>query len=125
MYRVHLHLGYKVNQRVNAYLRQIVSDLSASGELPPQVHDYSVYDKPGAIGSFRFCLIRKTLAPESDVEQRERHAIAMKYAIRRFAGSPVQWFGLENSSVFYEYVPLFTKFKPVDRIARVAVEERC
>ena len=125
VYRVHLYLGYKVNQRVNAYLRQIVSDLSASGELPPQVHDYSVYDKPGMIGSFRFCLIRKTLAPESDVEQRERHAIAMKYAIRRFAGSPVQWFGLENSSVFYEYVPLFTKFKPVDRIARVAVEERC
>ena len=125
VYRVHLYLGYKVNQRVNAYLRQIVSDLSASGELPPQVHDYSVYDKPGVIGSFRFCLIRKTLAPESDVEQRERHAIAMKYAIRRFAGSPVQWFGLENSSVFYEYVPLFTKFKPVDRIARVAVEERC
>ena len=124
VFRVHLYLGYKVNQRVNAYLRQIVSDLSASGELPPQVHDYSVYDKPGVIGSFRFCLIRKTLAPESDVEQRERHAIAMKYAIRRVAGSPVQWFGLENSSVFYEYVPLFTKFKDVERIERVAVEER-
>ncbi|WP_281656564.1 KUP/HAK/KT family potassium transporter [Collinsella stercoris] len=124
VFRVHLYLGYKVNQRVNAYLRQIVSDMSASGELPPQVHDYSVYDKPGSIGSFRFCLIRKTLAPESDVEQRERHAIAMKYAIRRVAGSPVRWFGLENSSVFYEYVPLFTKFKPVDRMERVSVEER-
>ena len=124
VFRVHLYLGYKVNQRVNAYLRQIVSDMSASGELPPQVHDYSVYDKPGSIGSFRFCLIRKTLAPESDVEQRERHAIAMKYAIRRVAGSPVQWFGLENSNVFYEYVPLFTKFKPVDRMERVSVEER-
>ncbi len=49
----------------------------------------------------------------------------MKYAIRRFAGSPVQWFGLENSSVFDEYVPLFTKFTPVARIARGAVEERC
>ncbi|MFR3452287.1 MAG: hypothetical protein ACLTSX_12795 [Collinsella sp.] len=46
----------------------------------------------------------------------------LKYAIRRFAGSPVQWFGLENSSVFYEYVPLFTKFKPVNRIKRVEVE---
>ena len=121
-FRVHLHLGYKVNQRVNAYLRQIVSDLSASGELPPQIHDYSVYREPGTIGAFKFCMVRKTLAPESDVESQERHAIALKYAIRRFAGSPVQWFGLENSSVFYEYVPLFTKFKPVDRIKRVEVE---
>ena len=48
----------------------------------------------------------------------------MKYAIRRVAGSPVRWFGLENSNVFYEYVPLFTKFKPVDRMERVSVEER-
>ena len=27
VFRVHLYLGYKVNQRVNAYLRQVVSDL--------------------------------------------------------------------------------------------------
>ena len=45
------------------------------------VYKRQVYEEPGTIGSFRFCLIRKTLAPESDVEQRERHAIAMKYAI--------------------------------------------
>lgn len=119
VFRVHLYLGYKVNQRVNAYLRQVVSDLSASGELPPQTHEYSVYKKPGPIGSFRFCMLRKTLAPESDVDSRERSAIALKYTIRRFAGSPARWFGLESSSVFYEYVPLFTKFKEVDRMTRI------
>lgn len=119
VFRVHLYLGYKVNQRVNAYLRQVVSDLSASGELPPQTHEYSVYKKPGPIGSFRFCMLRKMLAPESDVDSRERSAIAIKYTIRRFAGSPARWFGLESSSVFYEYVPLFTKFKEVDRMTRI------
>lgn len=123
VFRVHLHLGYKVNQRVNAYLRQIVSDLSASGELPPQISTYSVYKEPAAVGSFMFCMIRKTLAPESDVEPSDARAIAIKYAIRRFAGSPVQWFGLENSNVLYEYVPLFTKFKPVDPIQRVPIEQ--
>ena len=119
VFRVHLYLGYKVNQRVNAYLRQVVSDLSASGELPPQTHEYSVYKKPGPIGSFRFCMLRKMLAPESDVDSRERSAIALKYTIRRFAGSPARWFGLESSSVFYEYIPLFTKFKEVDRMTRI------
>ena len=118
-FRVHLYLGYKVNQRVNAYLRQIVGELSASGELPPQKSDYSVYKTPGPIGSFRFCMVYKTLAPESDVDPRERSAIALKYAIRRHAGSPVQWYGLENSNVIYEYVPLFTKFKAVDHLTRV------
>lgn len=122
-FRVHLYLGYKVNQRVNAYLRQIVSDLSASGELPPQKSDYSVYKTPGPIGSFRFCMIYKTLAPESDVDSGERSAIALKYAIRRHAGSPVQWYGLENSNVIYEYVPLFTKFKTVGRLTRIYPEK--
>lgn len=122
VFRVHLYLGYKVNQRVNAYLRQIVGDLSASGELPPQKSGYSVYNTPGPIGSFRFCMVYKTLAPESDVEASERSAIALKYAIRRHAGSPVQWYGLENSNVIYEYVPLFTKFKAVDHLTRVYPE---
>ena len=124
VFRIHLYLGYKVNQRVNAYLRQIVTDLSASGELPPQTHVYSVYKKPGPIGSFQFCLLRKTLAPESDIDPRERSAIALKYAIRRAAGSPVRWYGLENSSVFYEYVPLFTKYKSVNKLTRIGVNER-
>ena len=33
VFRVHLYLGYKINQRVNAYLRQVVQDLAATGEL--------------------------------------------------------------------------------------------
>ena len=124
VFRVHLFLGYKIDQRVNAYLRQIVQDLSASGELPPQQHDYSVYRKSGPIGSFQFCMLRKTLAPESDVHSTERTAIGLKYAIRRFAGSPARWYGLENSSVFVEYVPLFTKFKSVNKMHRIAADER-
>lgn len=124
IFRVHIFLGYKVNQRVNAFLRQIVQDLSASGELPPQKRDYSVYKRPSTIGSFQFCMLRKTLAPESDIDSRERTAIALKYAIRSFAGSPAQWFGLENSSVFVEYVPLFTKFKSVSKLTRIAPNER-
>ncbi len=124
VFRVHLFLGYKVNQRVNAYLRQVVTDLSATGELPVQVHDYSVYKKPGPIGSFRFCMLRKTLAPESDVDPRERTAIALKYAIRSVAGSPVRWYGLENSSVFIEYVPLFIKFTTVNKLTRIAPDDR-
>ena len=124
VFRVHLFLGYKVNQRVNAYLRQVVTDLSATGELPPQTHDYSVYKKPGPIGSFKFCMLRKTLAQESDVDPRERTAIALKYAIRSVAGSPARWYGLENSSVLIEYVPLFIKFTSVSKLVRIAPDER-
>jgi KUP system potassium uptake protein len=33
-----MRLGFKVNQRVNAFLRQIVADMVESGTLPPQDH---------------------------------------------------------------------------------------
>ena len=35
IFRVRLDLGFKCSPRVNVYLRQIVQDLQASGELPP------------------------------------------------------------------------------------------
>ena len=93
-----------------------IRDRAATGELPPQTHDYSVYKDPGNIGTFKFVLIRKLLAPESDVEPSERTAITLKYIIRRAAGTPARWYGLENSNVSFEYVPLFTKFKAVNKM---------
>ena len=119
IFKVHLYLGYKVPQRVNAYLRQIVGELSRSGELPPQPRQYSVYEDPGTIGSFRFCMLRKTLSPESDVTPIDRFAISLKYAIRSVAGSPVRWYGLESSNVLIEYVPLFTKFRSAEHLVRI------
>jgi len=43
IFRVRLELGFKNDQLLNAYLRQIVGDLLASGELPPQERKFSIY----------------------------------------------------------------------------------
>ena len=65
MFRVRLDLGFKVNQRVNAYLRQIVGDLMASGELPPQHHTYSIYETRGNVGDFRFLYAAQDACPRN------------------------------------------------------------
>ena len=65
LFRVRLDLGFKVNQRVNAYLRQIVGDLMASGELPPQHHTYSIYETRGNVGDFRFACCARCFAPRN------------------------------------------------------------
>ena len=106
LFRVRLDLGFKVNQRVNAYLRQIVGDLMASGELPPQHHTYSIYETRGNVGDFRFCMLRKMLAPETDINRNDHRVMAIKYAVRRAAGSVIQWYGLDTSSVIVEQAPL-------------------
>ncbi len=106
IFRVNLNLGFKVKQSVNIYLRQIVHDLLASGELPKQNKKHSVYG-PSEVGSFKFCMLRKMMPLEGDLSPIDNLLIHTKYYIRRVAGSPARWFGLETSTLIYEYVPLF------------------
>ncbi|ERL09970.1 potassium transporter [Olsenella profusa F0195] len=118
-FKIQLRLGFRVNQRVNTYLYQIVDDLMRHHQLAPQDHKYSIYRDHRKVGDFRFCLIRKVLSPESDISGFNRTIMTAKYTIRRFAGSPARWYGLENSSIFFEYVPLFGKSKRQHRLTRL------
>lgn len=119
IFRVNLHLGYKVRPSVNIYLRQVVSDLLASGELPKQHRQHSIYG-PSDVGSFKFCLIRKMMPQEGDIDEVDNLLIRSKYAIRRIVGNPFQWFGLETSNILIEYVPLFLARRlKDDRLERI------
>ena len=122
VFRVTLHLGFKVNQRVNTYIRQVIGDLIESNEMDPQPLRYSIYRDPGNVGDFKFVMLRKLLTPESDISNRDRSIMALKYAIRRVCGSPAQWYGLATSSVIFEYVPLFSKMRPATVLERRPVE---
>jgi KUP system potassium uptake protein len=106
IFRINLNLGFKVKQSVNVYLRQIVQDLLASGELPKQIKKHSIYG-PSDVGSFKFCMLRKMMPLEGDLSAIDNLLIHTKYYIRRVAGSPARWFGLETSNLIVEYVPLF------------------
>ena len=105
IFRVKLNLGFKNDQRVNIYLRQIVSDLLKSGELPPQERRYSIYG-PSQVGSFKFLMLRKAVPTMSELSRTDEIILNCKYAIRRAAGSVIQWYGLDTSSVIVEQVPL-------------------
>ena len=119
IFRVNLNLGYKVSQSVNLYLRQIVQDLLKTGELPKQFREHSIYG-PSEVGSFKFCMIRKMMPMEGDLSPIDNFLIHNKYFIRRIAGSPLKWFGLETSRVLIEYVPLFLPRKEnYERLERI------
>lgn len=105
IFRIRLNLGFKCRPRVNVYLRQIVQDLQASGELPPQDKKYSIYGK-STVGSFRFCVIHKTVPPKSDLAVSDEFILNAKYAVRQIAGSRIKWYGLDNSNLIIEHVPL-------------------
>lgn len=119
IFRVNLYLGYKVRPSVNIYLRQVVHDLLATGELPKQSKRHSIYG-PSEVGSFKFCMIRKMMPQEGEIDSVDNLLVRAKYVIRRICGNPFQWFGLETSNIIIEYVPLFlaTRQKE-DRLERI------
>lgn len=118
LYRIHLYLGFKVDQRINVYLRQIVNDMIKNHLIKPQNRTYSIYENQ-QIGNFTFCVIHKHLTPESDISMIDRTIMTLKYIIRHFAGSSSKWYGLENSLLIIENVPLFIKAKKTRTIKRV------
>ena len=111
IFRIRLNLGFKRSPRVNVYLRQIVQDLQQRGELPPQDKKYSIYGK-STVGTFKFCVIRKTVSSKTELGALDELVLNTKYSIRRIAGSKVRWYGLDTSSVILESVPLITTGRP-------------
>ena len=123
VFKVQLQLGFRMNQNITAYLNQITHDLVESGELAPQPHSYSIYKNPGPVGDFRFCLVRKQISQESELSTVDYMLLKLKYMIRTVCGSPMRWYGLENSSVIIEYVPLFRSSRQLPRLDRVSLED--
>lgn len=105
IFRIRLNLGFKCDQRINVYLRQIVQDLQQSGELPDQEKKYSIYG-PSTVGNFKFCMIHKSVPGKAGLSTLDEFTLHAKYAIRQVAGSKSKWFGLDNSSLITETVPL-------------------
>lgn len=86
IYRITIRLGYKEDQRLNVFMTQIFNDLLQSGELPPQIATHTIYSEeqkkslkklgPVNIGSVKYCMVRKSLIPESDLSNLDKFAVS-------------------------------------------------
>ena len=119
VFRVRLELGFKCRQQINVYLRQIVSDLQKSGELPDQEKKYSIYGH-STVGNFKFCILRKSVPTKTEaLSSLDEFVLKSKYAVRRMVGDRSKWFGLDNSVLMIENVPLIVapdkQEKPLQR----------
>ncbi len=102
---VHLELGFRVDQKLNVFLRQISTDLVENGEIAPQSCKYSTMPDR-KLGDFRFVLIQEVLSHESNLNFWDSLILKSRLFIKKFTVSPSNWFGLDTSDVYIEKVPL-------------------
>lgn len=80
--QVNLFLGFRVQQEINVYVRQIIHDLMKQGRLPKQPQTYSL--TPGReVGDFQFILIDEVISNVTTLSKWERQIMQAKLAIKK------------------------------------------
>lgn len=117
VFLVTVRFGFKVQPRINVFLRQIIEDLVASGDLS-LTSKYPSMKRYGIAGDFRFVLIKRVFSPVSICNAYERKVLTVFEALRHVCESVENALGLDTSVVTVETVPLVIRSGPEIRIKR-------
>jgi len=106
LFKIEIKLGFRIEQDLNVFLRQISANLLKNKEIEPQTNIYSII--PGTeLGDFRYIFIQEILSHESSLSGWEAELLKIKFFIQKYTVSPSDWFGLDASDVYIENVPMF------------------
>lgn len=120
IYRVEFILGFRVEQRVHVFLRQVIADMRANNEFNWHPKDYMLtHNNKQALGDFRFVILQEVLSNESALSVWEQRFFNWRLTIKQLTISPAKWFGIDTSNVEIEAVPIIIgdyQAKPLIRV---------
>lgn len=124
LFSINLRIGFQIEPRVSLYLRQIVEDMVADGEVT-LTSTYPSLRKNGIAGDFRFIIIHRVYYPEDSGNSRQNMLMSLYAMIRRIGISEPNALGLDTSVVDVERVPLIIKNrgKHIRRIVKADMEK--
>lgn len=105
VYKVNFRLGFRVQQRMNVFMKKVVEELAENEELSI----YSRYHTSSSkypTGDFRFVLIQEFLSNENELPWSEQLILSTYLTVKGWVSSPKNWFGLDSDSVEIEQAPL-------------------
>lgn len=102
---IQINLGFRVEQNLNVFLRQISTELVNNNEIEHQYNTYSILPNR-KLGDFRFVFIEEVLSNQSSLSNWDSFLLRTKFFIQKFTVSPSNWFGLDTSDVYIEKVPM-------------------
>ncbi len=111
--KVTFKLGFRIEQRINLYLKRVIEDMVKNKEVDITSR-YESLNKHNVIGDFRFVVLEKFLSFENELPIFEQLIMKAYFFIKGFTTSEDKWFGLDSSAVKIEKVPLI--IRAVDRV---------
>lgn len=118
VFSIGIRIGFRIKPQVSIYLRQIIEDLVADGEvdLTSSYRSLQQYDIPG---DFRFIIIHRLFSPSSQCSGYDNSLMHAYSIIRRLGICDEKAMGLDTSNVTIENVPLIITTSSPRRIKRI------
>lgn len=116
--KVTFRLGFRVEQRINLYLKKVIEDMVKNKEVDVTSR-YESLHRHNVIGDFRFVVLEKFLSFENELPIFEQIIMKAYFFIKQFTNSEDKWFGLDSSAVKVEKVPLIIRPAEVVKLHRV------
>ncbi len=108
VYKVNFRLGFRVQQRMNVFMKKVVEDLVENEELDVRSRYHTAANRYPT-GDFRFVLISEFLSNENELPWFEQLVMGIYLSVKGMVSSPKNWFGLDSDSVEIEKAPLLLK----------------
>ncbi|MDX9948073.1 MAG: KUP/HAK/KT family potassium transporter [Bacteroidales bacterium] len=114
--RIDFHIGFKVEPRINLYFREVLEDLTASGEIKLE-SSYDSLRKHTIPADFKFVLIDRVMPRDYKLSNLDTMTLTLHSFSRLICISDVRALQLDSANTIEEQVPI-TIDQPVGRRIR-------
>ena len=115
--RVDFYLGFKVEPKINLYFREVLDDLTKSGEIRLE-SSYDSLRKRSYPGDFKYILIDRVMLNDYKLTTLENITLALHSISRIICISDVKALQLDSTNTIEEKVPITINQPVRDRIVR-------
>lgn len=122
VYRIDFRLGFRIEPRVNLFLRKVIGDMVERGEVDITSR-YESLNKHHLPGDFRFVVLEKFLSYENELPLFEKLIMDVYFFLKSISLSEGREFGLDTSIVTIEKVPLLLTAPREFKLEREEPEE--
>jgi KUP system potassium uptake protein len=120
IFNIEFNLGFRVSQKINIFLREVIQELISTGELKFTPKDYMINNGSDKnVGDFKFVILEETLSNESNLSKWYNFIMSFKVLMKRITVSPEKWFGIDTSIVEVEKVPIIIGTRQKVKLTRV------
>lgn len=115
--RIDFHIGFKVEPKINLYFREVIEDLTGSGEIKLE-SGYDSLREFNYPADFRFVLIERIMPRDLKLSNLDNFTLLLHNLAARLNITDIASFQLDPTNTVVEQVPILIDQPPHERIKR-------